>query len=48
MSTAGGGGEGSMPDRELRREAIAFCNRELDRDWTERLADLTPASSWCR
>ncbi len=30
-----------MPDRELRREAIAFCNRDLDRDWTEKLADLT-------
>jgi SpoVK/Ycf46/Vps4 family AAA+-type ATPase len=30
-----------MPDRELRREVIELCNRDLDRDWSDRLADLT-------
>jgi transitional endoplasmic reticulum ATPase len=30
-----------MPDRELRRQVVELSNRELDREWCEKLADLT-------
>ena len=30
-----------MPDRELRRQVVEISNRELDREWCEKLADLT-------
>jgi transitional endoplasmic reticulum ATPase len=30
-----------MPDREQRRQVVEHSNRELDREWCEKLADLT-------
>ncbi|HTE51263.1 MAG TPA: AAA family ATPase [Kofleriaceae bacterium] len=30
-----------MPDRELRRQVVEISNRDLDREWCEKLADLT-------
>jgi len=30
-----------MPEREVRRQVIEWGNRELDREWCDRLADLT-------